>query len=78
MANYYYSTMQHWIRRFSEARVKADPGIKAPIPRTFYSSSSQVLTQCEVYFDKLWEEYSTVEKEEPGITAWRYMFVYHC
>ena len=35
MANYYYSTMQHWIRRFSEARVKADPGIKAPIPRTF-------------------------------------------
>ena len=56
MANYYYSTMQHWIRRFSEARVKADPGIKAPIPRTFYSSSSQVLKQCEVYFYKLWEE----------------------
>ena len=37
MANYYYSTMQHWIRKFSEARVKADPGIKAPIPRTSYS-----------------------------------------
>ena len=64
MANYYYSTMQHWIRRFSEARVKADPGIKAPIPRTFYSSTSQVLKNCEDYFDKLWEEYSTVEKEE--------------
>ena len=64
MANYYYSTMQHWIRRFSEARVKADPGIKAPIPRTFYSSSSQVLKQCEDYFVKLWEEYSTEEKEE--------------
>ena len=64
MANYYYSTMQHWIRRFSEARVNADPGIKAPIPRTFYSSTSQVLKKCEVYFDKLWEEYSTVEKEE--------------
>ena len=64
MANYYYSAMQHWIRRFSEARVKADPGIKAPIPRTFYSSSSLVLKQCEVYFDKLWEEYSTIEKEE--------------
>ena len=64
MANYYYSTMQHWIRRFSEARVKADPGIKAPIPRTFYSSTSQVLKKCEDYFDKLWEEYSTVEKEE--------------
>ena len=64
MANYYYSTMQHWIRRFSEARVKADPGIKAPIPRTFYSSTSQVLKKCEVYFDKLWEEYSTIEKEE--------------
>ena len=73
MANYYYSTMQHWIRRFSEARVKADPGIKAPIPRTFYSSSSHVLKQCEVYFEKLWEEYSTEEKE-----AWRYLFVYHC
>ena len=64
MANYYYSTMQHWIRRFSEARVQADPGIKAPIPRTFYSSTSQVLKKCEDYFDKLWEEYSTVEKEE--------------
>ena len=64
MANYYYSTTQHWIRRFSEARVKADPGIKAPIPRTFYSSSSLVLKQCEDYFDKLWEDYSTVEKEE--------------
>ena len=64
MANYYYSTMQHWIRRFSEARVKADLGIKAPIPRTFYSSTSQVLKKCEDYFDKLWEEYSTVEKEE--------------
>ena len=64
MANYYYSTMQHWIRRFSEARVKADLGIKAPIPRTFYSSTSQVLKNCEDYFDKLWEEYSTVEKEE--------------
>ena len=64
MANYYYSTMQHWIRRFSEARVKADPGIKAPIPRTFYSSTSLVLKQCEDYFDKLWEDYSTVEKEE--------------
>ena len=63
MANYYYSTMQHWIRRFSEARVKADPGIKAPIPRTFYSSSSLVLKQCEDYFEKLWEEYSTAEKE---------------
>ena len=63
MANYYYSTMQHWIRRFSEARVKADPGIKAPIPRTFYSSSSQVLKQCEDYFEKRWEEYSNKEKE---------------
>ena len=63
MANYYYSTMQHWIRRFSEARVKADPGIKAPIPRTFYSSSSHVLKQCEAYFEKLWEEYSTEDKE---------------
>ena len=63
MANYYYSTMQHWIRRFSDARVAADPGIKAPIPRTFYSSSSHVLKQCEVYFEKLWEEYSTEEKE---------------
>ena len=64
MANYYYSTMQHWIRRLSEARVQADPGIKAPIPRTFYSSTSQVLKKCEDYFDKLWEEYSTVEREE--------------
>ena len=64
MANYYYSTMQHWIRRFAEARVKADPGIKAPIPRTFYSSSALVLKQCEVYFEKIWEDYSTEEKEE--------------
>ena len=55
--------MDHWIRRFSEAHVAADPGIKAPIPRTFYSSSSHVLKQCEVYFEKLWEEYSTEEKE---------------
>ena len=54
---------EHWIRRFSEARVKADPGIKAPIPRTFYSSSAHVLKQCEAYFEKLWEEYSTEDKE---------------
>ena len=49
---------------FQKLVSQADPGIKAPIPRTFYSSTSQVLKKCEDYFDKLWEEYSTVEKEE--------------
>ena len=62
MYNYHYSTMQHWTRLFSEARLKADANAKPVVPKTWYAVSSLGLKNCEHFIGRTWESMDKGER----------------